>query len=1031
MKTFRNIQAATAVILVLAINAQAQVITDGTLGAIKTLQGPNYSIPGTIGQIAGTNLFHSFSQFNINNGESATFSGPTTIQNIISRVTGGQLSTIDGLLKSTINGANLYLINPSGIMFGPNATLDISGSFYATTADYLKLGATGRFDATTPANTVLTVDEPSAFGFLGANPSPISIDRSHLAVPEGKTLSIIGGDIAITNDADTTILSAPGGRINLASVASIGELTLAPTGINASAFSKMGTISVSNTGTHDPYTSPGDIAATTVEAATGSGSIYISGGKFILDNGWIFSYTPGHIDGKGIFIEARDGAEIKNGSWICTDTYATGNAGSILVNTGSLSLSTSRISAGSKGSGNSGDITVRASTVDLKDSSEIRSRTTGSGHGGSVFINSEGTVAVTGSSEISADSFYGTGNAGSVFVNAKVLTVDDKGGLSASSALSSSGNAGTVSVTADEVSLAGSGALLATSLDSAKETGKIYIVADKLTMDKGQIVTETSSGTGGIISINASEILMQNVSSIRSNLHLNGTGTAGDISIITNHLEMHDSSSIVSNTYGSGHGGNITINGGGNVSVEKLSSIFSETWGSGNAGKISMDIGGLEMSGGFVSSSAKYSSGNASDIFITVAGPVKLSSYGYITSSSSSSGNAGNVTIDSKSLTVESGSSVSTDADYFSKGKAGGIGIHTEDAVTISGAMSQIASTTWGTSQAGNISLSAGSVSLSRGGNISTSTYGAGDGGLISIRTAGDLNIAGKETYTPVTGLPVTYTSSVTSNTLRKGGGGTISVDAGKISVSDGGVISAAALKGSSGKGGDIVVKASVLLSITGGKNTTGIFSDSSGSGLAGSVSITTPSLTITDSGKISAESTSTGKAGDLVINVSDKISMNGGSITTATTNADGGNITIDPVMMDLRNSSITTSVNGGTGNGGNISIAAGTLLLDHSKIIAKAVGGNGGNISINADVFLYDPLSLVSASSQLGLPGRIGINAPLVDLSGNLVTLPEGILGANELTPRQCTTAGETSSSFVVDTVKLQSQPDRNLLAY
>ena len=73
MKTFCNIQVATAVILVLAINAQAQVITDGTLGAIKTLQGPSYSIPGTIGQIAGTNLFHSFSQFNINTGESATF----------------------------------------------------------------------------------------------------------------------------------------------------------------------------------------------------------------------------------------------------------------------------------------------------------------------------------------------------------------------------------------------------------------------------------------------------------------------------------------------------------------------------------------------------------------------------------------------------------------------------------------------------------------------------------------------------------------------------------------------------------------------------------------------------------------------------------------------------------------------------------------------------------------------------------------------------------------------------------------------
>ena len=126
--------------------------------------------------------------------ESATFTGPGSVENILGRVSGGSASFIDGRLSSQIPGANLFLMNPSGLMFGPNATLDLSGSFHATTADYIGLADGGRFDAATPSNSVLTMATPEAFGFLGGNPAAISINQSNLEVPRGETLSLAGGE---------------------------------------------------------------------------------------------------------------------------------------------------------------------------------------------------------------------------------------------------------------------------------------------------------------------------------------------------------------------------------------------------------------------------------------------------------------------------------------------------------------------------------------------------------------------------------------------------------------------------------------------------------------------------------------------------------------------------------------------------------------------------------------------------------------------------------------------------------------------
>jgi filamentous hemagglutinin family protein len=109
--------------------SEAQMTLDGSLGPQRTLTGPDYRIGAELGQTRGSNLFHSFGQFNIPTGGSVTFTGPPMIANIVSRVTGGQPSAIDGALRSEITGANLFLLNPSGVLFGPNASLNVGGPF--------------------------------------------------------------------------------------------------------------------------------------------------------------------------------------------------------------------------------------------------------------------------------------------------------------------------------------------------------------------------------------------------------------------------------------------------------------------------------------------------------------------------------------------------------------------------------------------------------------------------------------------------------------------------------------------------------------------------------------------------------------------------------------------------------------------------------------------------------------------------------------------------------------------------------------
>src|SRR5438105_14177332 len=149
---------------------------DGTLGTAVTRHGNIYAITGGTRPGNGPNLFHSFDRFSVGTGDTASFTGPQTgITNILSRVTGGQRSDIDGTLRSEIPGAHLYLLNPAGVLFGPNASLDVSGSFHVSTADYLRLADGARFSARLSETSTLSVAPPAAFGFLGPQPATITV----------------------------------------------------------------------------------------------------------------------------------------------------------------------------------------------------------------------------------------------------------------------------------------------------------------------------------------------------------------------------------------------------------------------------------------------------------------------------------------------------------------------------------------------------------------------------------------------------------------------------------------------------------------------------------------------------------------------------------------------------------------------------------------------------------------------------------------------------------------------------------------
>ncbi len=671
------------------LSTRSQVVLDGKLGNPGALTGPNYSISATVGAIRGNNLFHSFSQFNLVNGDVASFSGPANIQNIMARVTGGSPSSIDGTIRSEIPGANLFLINPKGLIFGPHASVDVSGSFAASTADYLKLADGTRFVAALNADdSTLTTAPVAAFGFLGA-PADITVQQSTLAVPGGKSISLVGGNVLL----DGGTVQAPGGQINIASVQTASELPVDLASISAaplnSAFA--GSILLQNSAHLDG-------------SGEGGGRLVIRGGRLAVDNSKIESNTTGAVKGGGIDIALTGDLDLSNGGQINSLTPAgLGAGGNIQITAQSIQMNgggavddnfnpTTQISAATGdllaggGPAKGGDVLIHVGRLELVNSAQISSASFGAGDAGRIEIEASSILLdaqLVTPTQITANTqqIEGGGRAGDILI--RTGSLDLQNGATILAASFGSGQAGVVDIQAQNVNLS-SGAIITAGTFGAGPGGDIRVMTDTLGIDGRDQLTGGPDLLTGIQAVTTST---------------DSPAPGGSIHTKSDTLDIRNSGSIFTSSFGLGQGGNIDV-ATGTLQMNNVGSIQASGMNAGAAGNISVASSGpiVLASGSFVSTSAPGSSGG--NITIGSGAEVRLLS-SQVTAQAGLNG--GNVSVSSPSLIYLQSSTITGEADTTGSGFGNGGNLTLQPSLLVLNSGSLISKSSFG--NGGNISI--------------------------------------------------------------------------------------------------------------------------------------------------------------------------------------------------------------------------------------------------------------------------------------------------------------------------------------
>ncbi|QTA81809.1 Filamentous hemagglutinin family N-terminal domain-containing protein, CHAT domain-containing [Desulfonema limicola] len=999
-------------ILVLIFNisicsVNAQVSTDGTVGAKTSLSGPKYQIGADLGKQAGSNLFHSFNTFNINTGESAAFTGPNSINNIISRVTGGTGSWIDGILSSEIAGANFWFLNPGGVMFGPNASLNISGSFHVSTADYLRLGEAGRFDAVNPENSVLTVAPPSAFGFLGENPAKISLEGSFLEVPEGEVLSVVGGNIRLH---DST-LYARGGQVNMASAASSGEVEISENGPEMKGFEKQGEISISREAEHIKFTetsSYGDVEVSGIVEGHTGGAVFIRGGRIVMQGGAVVADNYGDESrGRGITIQAEkeilleksnlESASVHDGNagdvnietgkltvnngTIYTYSSKSGDAGNVRITADDINIIDSKLLAISLESGNAGDIGISANKISIGNGSQLEASTRGSGRGGNIDIKADESLYVTGSIN-GCSGPNASGNAGSISIASPSIEIDKSGEIN--NFAYGSGNAGEIYLQTNSLTILNGSSIDVSSYNGTGKAGNIRIdAANSINItgkdDEGQgsmifANTLAGGGEGGNITLKTSELTLHDGSLQAATL---GDGNAGTISLDVGTLNLTEGSQIITDTLGKGKGGNIAIKAGKSLNIsgdgEKMSAIRANTSKNedgGAGGNINIVSPSIVLNDNGSIQAITKGSGDAGQIIIET-GSLKIKNSTIILSAMfESSGNAGDLTIKADKEIVISGylkeaipGGISGNVDAISNG--GSITITTPSLILDEHGAIQV--TTNGSGKAGDITLNVDNLRITGIGQIlnTTGIDSSGNGGNITINAADSVYIEGFEPGDS----DLTKSSTVSSRTQGRGTGGNITIETASLIMDNNGII----------------------------ENST------SGSGSAGTIKLDAGNIRLTGGANIQIMSNGEGNGGLLKIKA-DTAYMSGffdysdkqryGSGLQANTQGSGnaGEIYFEVGTLTMEDAAQITAASrkGGEGNAGNIKIIAkDSISISHGRensdtaILSDTEGkGEGGNISINTPLLKLDYGAITSETAGNGNAGNIKIQVERLELT-------------------------------------------------
>jgi filamentous hemagglutinin family protein len=616
---------------------------------------PDGSVPTTVeeieeimrvngGEREGNNLFHSFEEFSIPEGMEAVFENALDIENIFARITGESASAIDGILSSQ-GSANFFLINPNGIIFGENASLDVGGSFIATTADSVEFEDGAEFSADpTQDKPIVKISVPIGLQFEGDNGAitvngngsqitpadaipPISStsvqnNTTELLVDSGETLALIGGDVNLNGG----VIKAPEGRIQLGSIGSgsvsfqetEGGLTFGyenTTGYQNIALTKQALIDTSGQG-------QGAISLT-------GNNISLSDGSYLLDQ------NQGDINSETISLNANEsltlsgtspdgnissvissetigngkGADItistpnlllKDGASIATGTYSNAPGGNVTINApNSVQLLEnnfvnpnrenfiiSSIGAATYDSGNAGFVKLSTQQLKLVDGAVLSSSTFGTGDGGILKINAD-LVEVSGirqdrlSQSTITVTSVGTGNAGNLFLDVSKLQLKDGGSVNSSSV--SNGNAGSLTIDASEsIEVSGESSQLPSGISSSVST-----LNELSRMLYG--LPEVPRGDAGEVKISTPRLNVNSggIVSARNT----GIGNAGTLTINAEDINL-DNAGIINTTAASGIGGNINLDTD-NLQIDEGSQITAEAGNNGDGGNITINTNTL------------------------------------------------------------------------------------------------------------------------------------------------------------------------------------------------------------------------------------------------------------------------------------------------------------------------------------------------------------------------------------------------------------------------------------------------------